>query len=52
VSIWWPAGQCVGKAFNRLTQIESWFRLAAGTIFILADINTILKYVYGVSVFG
>jgi cytochrome c biogenesis protein CcdA len=41
------AGQYVGKAFNRLTQIERWFRLAAGTIFILAGIYTILTHIYG-----
>lgn len=40
------AGQYVGKTFNRLTQIERWFRLAAGTIFILAGIYTILTHIY------
>ncbi len=41
------AGQYVGKTFNRLTQIERWFRLAAGTIFILAGVYTILTHIYG-----
>ena len=43
------AGQYVGKTFDRLTQIERWFRLAAGTIFILAGIYTILTHIYGLS---
>ncbi|MBN2584497.1 MAG: sulfite exporter TauE/SafE family protein [Planctomycetes bacterium] len=41
------AGQYVGRAFNRLTQIERWFRLAAGTIFILAGIYSILTHIWG-----
>ncbi|HOI55887.1 MAG TPA: aromatic aminobenezylarsenical efflux permease ArsG family transporter [Phycisphaerae bacterium] len=43
------AGQYVGKAFNCLTQVERWFRLIAGTVFILAGIYTILTHIYGLS---
>lgn len=43
-------GQYLGKAFNRLTQFERWFRLAAGAIFIGAGLYYILKYIYEVSI--
>ena len=43
------AGQYVGKAFNRLTQIEKWVRGITGTVFVLAGIYYCLTYVYGVS---
>jgi len=43
------ASQHVGKAFNRLTQIERWVRVVTGLIFILAGIYYSLAYVYGCS---
>jgi len=43
------ASQYVARAFNRLTQIERWVRMATGTIFILAGIYYSLTYVYGLS---
>ncbi|MFW6066161.1 MAG: aromatic aminobenezylarsenical efflux permease ArsG family transporter [Planctomycetota bacterium] len=43
------ASQHVGRAFNRLTQIERWVRTATGVIFILAGIYYCLTYVYGLS---
>ena len=43
------ASQHVGKAFNRLTQIERWVRVVTGAIFILAGIYYSLAYVYGLS---
>jgi cytochrome c biogenesis protein CcdA len=39
----------VGKAFNRLTQIERWVRVATGVLFVLAGIYLSLTSVYGVS---
>ena len=39
----------VGKAFNRLTQIERWVRIVTGLIFIVAGIYYSLVYVYVVS---
>jgi cytochrome c biogenesis protein CcdA len=38
---------CVGKAFNRLAQIEVWIRRLAGTAFILAGLYYCLTHVYG-----
>jgi len=43
------AGQYVGKAFNRLTQIEKWIRLATGVVFIVAGLYYTLTYIYGLS---
>lgn len=43
------ASQHVGKAFNRLTQIERWVRIVTGVIFIAAGIYYSLAHVYGVS---
>ena len=43
------ASQSVGRAFNRLTQIERWVRFTTGGIFILAGIYYCLTYIYGVS---
>ena len=43
------ASQSVGRAFNRLTQIERWVRFATGAVFILAGIYYCLTYIYGVS---
>ncbi len=39
----------VGKAFNRLTQIEIWIRRLAGTAFILAGVYYCLRHIYGIS---
>ena len=43
------AGQYVGTAFNRLTQIERWLRTATGVIFVLAGVYLILTHIYGLS---
>ena len=43
------ASQQVSKAFNRLTQIERWVRVATGIVFIIAGVYYSLSYVYGVS---
>jgi cytochrome c biogenesis protein CcdA len=39
----------VGKAFDRLTQVERWVRAGAGVAFILAGLYYSLTYVYGIS---
>jgi len=39
----------VGKAFDRLTQIEIWIRRFAGTVFILVGIYYCLTHIYGLS---
>jgi cytochrome c-type biogenesis protein len=41
--------QYVGRAFNRLTQIEKWVRTVTGVVFILAGLYYCLTYIYGVS---
>ena len=38
----------VAKAFNKLTQIESWIRRATGLIFIIIGIYFCLAYIFGV----
>ncbi|MBW6515139.1 MAG: sulfite exporter TauE/SafE family protein [Candidatus Cloacimonetes bacterium] len=43
------AGKMVGKAFNRLSQIERWVRIVTGMIFIGAGIYYILTHIYGLS---
>ncbi len=43
------ASNYVGRAFNRLTQIERWFRLAAGGVFLAAGIYLSLTHNYGMS---
>jgi len=43
------ASQHVGRAFNRLTQVEYWVRMVTGTVFILAGIYYCLTHIYGVS---
>ena len=43
------ASEYVGKAFNRLQQVEKWVRIIAGVLFILAGIYYCLIHVYGVS---
>lgn len=45
-------GEMLGKAFDRLTQIESWIRRIAGVIFILAGIYYCLTHIYGISFLG
>lgn len=42
--------QYVGKAFNRLTQVERWVRTITGTVFIVAGAYYCLTYIYGVSI--
>lgn len=42
------ASQYVGKAFNRLTQIELWVRVITGVIFIVAGLYYILTHIYEV----
>jgi len=36
----------VGKAFNRLIQVEKWFRMATGAIFVLVGIYLVLVHIY------
>jgi hypothetical protein len=43
------AAQHVGRAFNRLLQVEYWFRMITGTVFILAGIYYVLTHIYGIS---
>ncbi|MCK5804913.1 MAG: sulfite exporter TauE/SafE family protein, partial [Lentisphaeria bacterium] len=43
------AGEYLGKAFNRLTQIEAWVRRCAGILFILAGIYYCLNHIYGLN---
>ena len=43
------AAQYVGKAFNRLKQIERWVRAATGVVFIVAGIYYCLTHIYGLS---
>ncbi len=43
------ATQHVGRAFNRLTQVEYWVRMVTGTVFILAGIYYCVTHIYGVS---
>lgn len=43
------ASQYLGKAFNRLSQIEIWIRRIAGGLFILAGIYYCLTHIYGLS---
>lgn len=42
--------QYVGRAFNRMTQIEWWVRMITGIIFILAGVYYCLTHIYGVSI--
>ncbi|MCE5326033.1 MAG: aromatic aminobenezylarsenical efflux permease ArsG family transporter [Planctomycetaceae bacterium] len=46
------AGGYVGKAFNRLTQIEKWIRAATGVVFIAAGIYYCLTHIYGFRFIG
>lgn len=43
------AAASVGKAFNKLTAVERWIRLIAGSLFILAGLYYCLTHVYGVT---
>jgi cytochrome c biogenesis protein CcdA len=40
------AGQYVGRAFDRLTQVERWVRAITGAVFVLAGLYICLAYVY------
>ena len=42
------AGQYVGKAFNRLTQVERWVRWVTGLLFILVGIYYSLVHIFGI----
>ena len=44
--------QYVGRAFNRLTQIERWVRTITGVVFILAGVYYCLTYIYGLPIVG
>ena len=50
VLVAWSA-QSVGKAFNKLTQIEWWVRKITGSIFLAVGIHYSLKYSFGVTPF-
>ncbi|NLF32727.1 MAG: sulfite exporter TauE/SafE family protein [Planctomycetes bacterium] len=41
------ASQSVGKAFNAMTKIERWFRLATGVIFVAVGLYYTLIHIYG-----
>ncbi len=43
------AAQRVGKAFDRLTQVEWWVRTITGAVFVLAGIYYCLTCIYGIS---
>jgi len=43
------ASQHVGKAFNKLTQVEHWVRVGTGVLFVLAGVYLSLTHVYGMS---
>ncbi len=40
------AAEYVGKAFNRLSQLERWVRIATGLVFVLAGLYYCLTHVY------
>jgi cytochrome c-type biogenesis protein len=41
--------QYVGRAFNRMTQIEWWIRMMTGVVFILAGLYYCITYIYSLS---
>lgn len=43
------ASQHVGKAFDKLSQIERWVRIVTGVLFIVAGVYMTLTHVYGLS---
>jgi threonine/homoserine/homoserine lactone efflux protein len=43
------SAEYLGKAFNRLTQVEKWVRLVAGVLFVLAGVYYSLTHIYGLS---
>ncbi len=43
------ASQHVGKAFNKLSQIERWVRIVTGVLFIVAGVYMTLTHIYGLS---
>ena len=40
--------QSVGKAFNKLTQVELWARRATGVVFICVGVYLSLRYIFGI----
>jgi len=44
------ASQHVGKAFNKLSQIERWVRIGTGVLFIVAGLYMTFTHVYGLSI--
>ena len=46
------ASEYLGKAFNRLTQVEAWVRVTAGVLFILAGLYYCLIHIYGIQFRG
>ncbi len=42
------ASQSVGRAFDRLTQVERWVRTATGIVFVLAGVYYCLTHIFGV----
>lgn len=45
-------GEMLGKAFDRLTQVELWVRRITGIVFILAGIYYCLSHIYGINLRG
>src|SRR3989339_647530 len=43
------SAEYLGKAFNRLTQLEKWVRLVAGVLFVLVGVYYSLTHIYGLS---
>jgi len=43
------SAEYLGRAFNRLTQVEKWVRLVAGVLFVLAGVYYTLTHIYGLS---
>jgi cytochrome c biogenesis protein CcdA len=46
------SAEYLGRAFNRLTQVEKWVRLVAGVLFVLAGVYYCLTHIYGLSLIG
>jgi len=43
------ASKHVGRAFNRITQIERWLRFITGIVFVLAGVYFCLVHIYGIN---
>ena len=43
------ASRHVGKAFDKLSQIERWVRIVTGVLFLVAGVYMTLTYIYGLS---